>query len=207
MTIEVRTGAPAPARDDDKPQPVRRAPPPRYAPRPAPKAPPPPSPAPPPPRPRPRDTQAARQAEYLRRERVRREQAEADPRTPLIDSFVDTVVAPPGHQHGDADDGEGCAGVGAAGGVGVGMGVGASASSDAGVEAALLGLQEQQGIFELELPGGQSLGVVVHTAPGSVQFLLSAGDGDLEQRLHQNKMELERRLQRRMQKDVRIAVL
>ncbi|MFB9241749.1 hypothetical protein IV454_18920 [Massilia antarctica] len=200
MTIEVRTGAPATAGNDDRPPPVRRPAPPRYVPCPAAKAPPQASSAPPAPaRARMRATQAARQGEP-RREPCANAQADAGPRAAGCD-----VQAPaPERPHGNDDDAG--AGAGAAGATGVGGAAGAP-SEDGGVQAALLGLHEQQGIFELLLPGGQSLGVVVQATAGGVHFLLSAGGGALEQHLRQNKMELERRLQQRMRKDVRIAVL
>ncbi|NHZ32683.1 hypothetical protein [Massilia rubra] len=193
MTIELRARIPAPARDDDPPPPVRRPAPPRYAPHSAPRAAPGATTTPPAARARMRDAQAARQAD-ARRERAATDLADADPHAPCIDAFAPLRER---CQGGEPDGGNGAvAGVGSA-----------AASGDAGVEEALLGLRQQQGIFELLLPGGQTLGVVVQPVAGGVHFMLSAGGGVLEQRLRQNKMELERRLQQRMQKDVRIAVL
>ncbi|MFS2008031.1 hypothetical protein ACEN9F_30930 [Duganella sp. CT11-25] len=216
MTIELRPRAPAPAGDDDAPQPARRRQPPRYAPKPAAKPPPqavagtPASArtAAPPSRARARDAQAARDGRQadLRRERPAGGLADADPQTPGIQAF-----APPRDSCRESgDDGAGAgASADPAGTTGTGGAAGSAgaANDDAELEAGLQGLHDQQGIFELLLPGGQSVGVVVQSAAAGVHFLLSAGGGALEQRLRQNKMELERRLQQRMQKDVRIAVL
>lgn len=202
MTIEIRTHPPSPAREDDPAPPVRRRPPP-YAPRAQPQAgTPTPAPAParnaaPQARARTREAQASRQTE-LRHDHPGNEQAG-------LNVHVSTPAALREPCADGGDDGSG-AQAGPAGAMSAGE---ASADFDAQaeIEAGLHGLGGRQGIFELLLPGGQSIGVVVQSAPGSIHFLLSAGGGVLEQRLRKNRMELERRLQQRMQKDVRIALL
>lgn len=192
MTIDVRPRPPATPRNDD---PARRPAPPRpvpSAPAKAPPQPPPPVPA----RTRTREAQAAREA---RQADLRRDQSNADPQAPN----ADLPGAPRGVYRSGERDGAGAGSCGATGAAGAAGDVHADAELEAGLHA----LDGQQGIFELLLPGGQTLGVVVQSAPGSVHFLLSAGGSALEQRLRQNKMELERRLQQRMQKDVRVALL
>ncbi|PHV06657.1 hypothetical protein CSQ96_14990 [Janthinobacterium sp. BJB412] len=92
-------------------------------------------------------------------------------------------------------------------GAAVDAGGGAAAQDDAALEDGLQQLHALQGIFELLLPGGQAIGVVVQPLDAAVQFLLNAGGGALDTRLRQNKMELEQRLRQRMRKDVRISVL
>ncbi|MET3133330.1 hypothetical protein AAKU55_003620 [Oxalobacteraceae bacterium GrIS 1.11] len=82
-----------------------------------------------------------------------------------------------------------------------------AALDDEQLEAGLHGLHEQQGIFELLLPDGQSIAVVVNNSPSKLSFLLSASDRALGQRLQEKKMELEQRLQRRIARNVEIAVL
>lgn len=88
----------------------------------------------------------------------------------------------------------------------------AAAHTDAGFEHTQLehdlgGLASQEGIFELLLPNGQTLGVVVQNSSQRTSFLLNPSDPKLGDRLRHNKMELEDRLQRRIRSNVEIAVL
>lgn len=198
MAIDVRTRPPAQARNDDPAPPVRRPAPPRQPPK-APAHAPPPASAPPPAPAATRARTREAQARDVRQADQRRDHAQADSQASVLDAFG----APRTPYRGGEREG---AGAGASGATGAAGAAGAF-HADADLEAGLHALDGQQGIFELLLPGGQALGVVVQSAPGGVHFLLSAGGGPLEQRLRQNKMELERRLQQRMQKDVRVAVL
>lgn len=75
------------------------------------------------------------------------------------------------------------------------------------LEQDLSGLAGQQGIFELLLPNGHTLGVVVQNCTQRTSFLLNPSDPRLGDRLRHNKMELEDRLQRRIRSNVEIAVL
>ncbi|MYM99230.1 hypothetical protein, partial [Duganella vulcania] len=104
----------------------------------------------------------------------------------------------------DDDDGDWFA---ASAPAGAALDAGDGAQDDAALEDGLQQLHALQGIFELLLPGGQAIGVVVQPLDAAVHFLLNAGGGALDTRLRQNKMELEQRLQQRMRKDVRISVL
>jgi hypothetical protein len=84
---------------------------------------------------------------------------------------------------------------------------GATRDSDAALESGLAALGGNDGIFELLLPGGGSVGVVVNADSRRTSFLLQASESQLGERLRQNRLELERGLQRRMQANVEIAVL
>jgi hypothetical protein len=84
---------------------------------------------------------------------------------------------------------------------------GATHESDAALESGLAELGGNDGIFELLLPGGGSVGVVVNADARRTSFLLQASEAQLGERLRQNRLELERGLQRRMQANVEIAVL
>lgn len=79
-------------------------------------------------------------------------------------------------------------------------------------ELELIGGQLEQmsassGIFEILLPDGGVLGVVVDRNARGMHVLLNADDDQRRKNLLGNQMELERRLERRMGMDVRITVL
>ncbi|MFZ6773942.1 hypothetical protein ACO0LB_14620 [Undibacterium sp. SXout7W] len=63
------------------------------------------------------------------------------------------------------------------------------------------------GIFEVQLPGGESLGVAVDIRASGVGFLLSPSSDKLRQRLQKQHMELEGTLKQRMGRSVNIAIL
>ncbi len=63
------------------------------------------------------------------------------------------------------------------------------------------------GIFELLLPNGETMGVVVHTQPALVSFLLSLPSETSSKLLRPQQMELERHLERRIQRNVKITFL
>jgi hypothetical protein len=71
----------------------------------------------------------------------------------------------------------------------------------------LLQQPADEGIFEVLMPDGKTLGVVVRLDAQRAQFLLSPSDDDLAKLLKEGKMELERRLAQRMNKDVDISLL
>jgi hypothetical protein len=120
----------------------------------------------------------------------------------------------PGGDSGSNDDGDGGNG-GDDGGAAAAEtaaldGTGDAASGDDAARLAdeLHALRGQQGIFELLLPDGGSIGVVVSSDAAHIGFLLSAADERLSRRLQQSRMELQRRLGRRIHdKDVQVAVL
>ncbi|EJL88979.1 hypothetical protein PMI16_02127 [Herbaspirillum sp. CF444] len=82
-------------------------------------------------------------------------------------------------------------------------------SGDCDAEA-LLGLlpsDGQSGIFEILLPNGERMGVMVDVRESSASFLLSPSGDRLRDLLRKKRMELEEGLARRMDKYVRLAVL
>jgi hypothetical protein len=66
---------------------------------------------------------------------------------------------------------------------------------------------EDNGIFELLLPDGDTLGVMVNKQPKRVTFMLTPSKGKFAERLRRDKMELEDSLGRRMGVDVKLTVL
>ncbi|MFC7518731.1 hypothetical protein ACFQUU_27340 [Herbaspirillum sp. GCM10030257] len=71
----------------------------------------------------------------------------------------------------------------------------------------LLPMTADDGIFEILMPNGGTLGVAVSIQSAQVRLLLSPSDPKLGERLRRKKMELEGVLGRRMEKDVDITVL
>lgn len=63
------------------------------------------------------------------------------------------------------------------------------------------------GIFEVILPGGETMGVVVSSQPALVSFLMSPSSEKTSDRLRQQKMELEGQLERLIKTKVKITVL
>lgn len=72
---------------------------------------------------------------------------------------------------------------------------------------ALEPLGEDSGIFEVELAGGNKMGVVVQAQAGSVSFLLTPQAGFVGERLRRQRVELEQHVQRRIRRPVAITVL
>ena len=68
-------------------------------------------------------------------------------------------------------------------------------------------LTDSSGVFEILLPGGKIMGVVVDRSVSNTRFLLSPSDEKQRERLLRHQMELENRLARRIGTDVRITVL
>lgn len=68
-------------------------------------------------------------------------------------------------------------------------------------------LAQDAGIFEIIMPSGARLGVVVDKAGSSVRFLISAANAGFGQQLRRRRMELEDQLERRIGRSVMLAVL
>jgi hypothetical protein len=68
-------------------------------------------------------------------------------------------------------------------------------------------LGSNDGIFEVILPSGATLGVAVSTQASAVRFLLSTSGSGLATQLRRQRMELEGRLERRMGRHVMLTVL
>jgi len=71
----------------------------------------------------------------------------------------------------------------------------------------LLPMTSDNGIFEVDLPGGETMGVVVNVQPAQVSFLLSPSSAKLGEQLRPQQMELARHLERRIHRNVKITVL
>lgn len=71
----------------------------------------------------------------------------------------------------------------------------------------LLSIGQDDGIFEVILPNGQTLGIAVQNHGAGTRLLLSAADDKLSMRLKKQRTELEDALERRMERSVSIAVL
>ncbi|HJV73238.1 MAG TPA: hypothetical protein VJ654_03375 [Noviherbaspirillum sp.] len=109
-----------------------------------------------------------------------------------------------GADDGDGEDQGGC-GAGAADGV---NGLDPNHEFDCNALAdSLLPMTAEDGIFEVLMPNGQTLGVAVSNQSTQVRLLLSPSDEKLAERLRRRKMELEGALGRRMNKYVDITVL
>lgn len=73
--------------------------------------------------------------------------------------------------------------------------------------AELLSIGKDDGIFEVILPGGQTLGIAVQSHGAEMRLLLSAADERFSARLKRQRTELEDALERRMERGVSIVVL
>jgi len=73
--------------------------------------------------------------------------------------------------------------------------------------AALLPGAQASGVFEVVLPDGDTLAVVVHAGPQVVSYLLQAGSERLAARLQRGQMELTAQVERRIGRSVRLTVL
>lgn len=71
----------------------------------------------------------------------------------------------------------------------------------------LLPTGENDGIFDVILPSGEHLGVVVSGKPSSLSYLLSPSSDKLASRLRRRRMELEDSLERLTHRNVNITVL
>ena len=68
-------------------------------------------------------------------------------------------------------------------------------------------LAENDGLFEVLLPDGETVSVAVTTSSARVRFLLSTTSAGLGAQLRRRRMELEQHLGRRIGRDVALAVL
>lgn len=109
---------------------------------------------------------------------------------------------------GGGGDGEGEPGGGAAAGWATGAADGAHPDdlSPAALAALLPGAQAS-GVFEVVLPDGDTLAVVVDAGPQVVSYLLQAGSEQLAARLQRGQMELTAQVERRIGRSVRLTVL
>jgi hypothetical protein len=73
--------------------------------------------------------------------------------------------------------------------------------------ANLADLGADNGIFEVTMPGGQKLGVAVTTQGAGVRFLMNSDDRDMIDRLKNCRVELQGAVERRIRRNVEIAVL
>ncbi len=73
--------------------------------------------------------------------------------------------------------------------------------------ARLLPVGGNDGIFDVALPGGERMGVVVSGQSGSLSYLLSPSTEKLGARLRRQRMELESRVERLTHRNVNITVL
>lgn len=73
--------------------------------------------------------------------------------------------------------------------------------------AALLPGAQASGVFEVVLPDGDTLAVVVDAGPQVVSYLLQAGSERLAARLQHGQMELAAQVERRIGRSVRLTVL
>lgn len=71
----------------------------------------------------------------------------------------------------------------------------------------LYGIAGEKGIFEVMMPNGQKMGVAVDAQPDQVSYLLTPSNEELDKKLRRHRMELEGRLERRIEKTVKITVL
>ncbi|KQV58040.1 hypothetical protein [Duganella sp. Root336D2] len=72
---------------------------------------------------------------------------------------------------------------------------------------ALLPAGDCSGIFEVQLPGGEMMGVAVDAGPCTVSYHLKPAGKNLADRLRSQQKELTARLERRIGKDVTLTIL
>lgn len=78
---------------------------------------------------------------------------------------------------------------------------------DSHLVAALLAQSHESGMFEVLLPGGETLGVAVDVRPEAVDYLLTPPSAGLAAQLKGRQMELAGQLGQRIGRSVRITVL
>lgn len=71
----------------------------------------------------------------------------------------------------------------------------------------LAGLGCDDGIFEVTMPDGRTLGVAVNVHANGVRFLMTPGDPEMRERIKNCRMELQGSVARRIHRNVDIAVL
>lgn len=82
-----------------------------------------------------------------------------------------------------------------------------SAELDAEELAAILPMGDCNGIFDVTLPGGESLGVVVNANAKKATFMLTPGSEKTSANLIRNQKELNECLERRIKRDVQLIIL
>jgi hypothetical protein len=103
---------------------------------------------------------------------------------------------------GDNEDGDGTP---AASEVSADMGM--QDELDSALLAALLAQGPDSGMFEVLLPGGDSLGVAVDARPEAIDYLLTPASERLGEQLRGRQMELAGQLRQRIGRSVRVTVL
>ncbi|WEF32229.1 hypothetical protein [Pseudoduganella chitinolytica] len=78
---------------------------------------------------------------------------------------------------------------------------------DSALIAALLAQGPDSGVFEVLLPGGETLGVAVDVRPDAVDYLLTPASNRLGEQLRGRQMELAGQLRQRIGRSVRVTVL
>ena len=71
----------------------------------------------------------------------------------------------------------------------------------------LMPMTSDDGIFEITLPSGETMGVVVNSQPTQISFFLSPSTAKMSDLLRPQQMELEGHLERRIRRNVKITVL
>jgi len=103
---------------------------------------------------------------------------------------------------GDSDDSDGADVAGAAAGDAA-----TEDELDSQLLSALLAQSHESGMFEVLLPGGETLGVAVDVRPEAVDYLLTPPSAGLAAQLRGRQMELAGQLGQRIGRSVRITVL
>jgi len=103
---------------------------------------------------------------------------------------------------GDCDDNDGADVAGAAAGDAA-----TEDELDSQLLSALLAQSHESGMFEVLLPGGETLGVAVDVRPEAVDYLLTPPSAGLAAQLRGRQMELAGQLGQRIGRSVRITVL
>jgi hypothetical protein len=112
-----------------------------------------------------------------------------------------------GGQDGQQGQDNGEAGQGEAGMVASSAGPAAADGGDAEAIAALLPKGDCSGIFEVQLPDGEVLGVAVDAGPASVAYHLQPAAKGLAERLRGQQRELRGHLERRIGRGVTLTIL
>jgi hypothetical protein len=84
---------------------------------------------------------------------------------------------------------------------------GAREELDSALIAGLLAQAHDSGMFEVLLPGGDTLGVAVDVRPGAVDYLLTPASERLAKQLRGRQMELAGQLEQRIGRSVSVTVL
>lgn len=136
-------------------------------------------------------------------------QAPREPQQAASEERADApAIAPCGErQRGQGDEDESEDGGIAGAGVDDAGDAGAQQELDSQLVAALLVQSHDSGMFEVLLPGGDTLGVAVDVRPDAVDYLLTPASDRLAAQLRSRQMELAGQLGQRIGRSVRLTVL